>query len=382
MAAKVAHLVYSFGTGGLERVIVNLINGSHTAVDHQVITQVDDHSFSSKLAVDVPFFCIDKRDGTDLGSHWRLYKLLRKLKPDVLHTYNFGTLEYQFVAWLAGVKLLVHAEHGRESSYKKIANPAKYEYFRRLIAVFINYFVVVSPDLESWAKDRIKLSDRKLRLVYNGIDLNEFGHSRASDSVFDPSSTSAVFVSVGRLVDVKNHALLIQAFYLARKSTECGNDSGAANEAIKRARLVIVGDGPNCNALQQQVKTLGLEDSVELMGHCDDVPAVLNRATVFVLSSRYEAQPMTALEAMAYHLPIIATDVGGVSHIIENHHNGLLVASEDEQGLASALCYMLNNPAAMQEMGTNGRRLVEQSYSVEAMAGNYLQLYGVNGDSA
>ncbi len=362
MDVKVAHLVYSFGAGGLERVIVNLINQTHSEVDHQVITQTADQSFASKLTAKIPFYCINKQEGTDLASHWRLYKLLRELKPDVLHTYNFGTLEYQFVAWLAGVKLRIHAEHGRESSYKKIANPAKYEYFRRLLALFLSYFVVVSPDLKSWAQDRIKLSGKKLKLIFNGIDLNEF----AVTSIGQVSDKKC-FVSVGRLVDVKNHALLIQSFALAREKSQ----------RMRYARLVIVGDGPNHQSLLAQIQSLGLSEFVEMLGHCDDVPGILRQAVVFVLPSRYEAQPMTALEAMACQLPVIATDVGGVSHIIQDQHNGLLVASEDIEGLANALCYVLDKPQTMQRMGVNGRALVESGYSVEAMSNMYKKLYGV-----
>ena len=164
MTLKVVHLVYSFGIGGLERVIVNLINSSEDRdAVHHVVTLVDDHAFAGNLGTNATMHCLNKKEGKDLLCHVRLYRLLKSIKADVVNTYNFGTIEYHPIACLAGVPMRVHADHGRESSYKKIDNPAKYELFRKLMIPFINYYVVVSKDLEKWGRERLGLTN-KLKL--------------------------------------------------------------------------------------------------------------------------------------------------------------------------------------------------------------------------
>ncbi len=362
MPRKVAHLVYSFGMGGLERVISNLVNDSNDYdVEHVIITQIDEQSFASQLEHPVTFYCLHKKDGKDLLSHWRLWRLLREIKPDVLHTYNFGTLEYQVVAAFAGVARRVHAEHGRESSYKDIKHPAKYEVFRRLIAPFLTHFVVVSQDLYQWGLERLKLSPPKLRLVYNGISLSEFPCLKAQP---EPLRQIAC---VGRLVDVKNHALLIDAVALANQ----------IHPQFSSVGIAIVGNGPNQQKLQSQIDALGLENQVLLLGYRENVSEVLAQAQLFVLSSRYEAQPMTALEAMASGLPVICTDVGGIKYVISHGDNGMLVPSDDKHALAQALLEAFHDSDKFYEMGQRGRALVEDKFSVKAMTSAYMELYGV-----
>lgn len=377
---RVVHLVYSFGVGGLERVIANLVNFSDPdQVEHIVITQIDDTSFAGQLKHPVQFYCIDKQDGLDLSSHYRFIRLLRDIRPDVLHTYNFGTLEYHAAAFLARVKIRVHADHGMQSSYKKITNPLKYELFRRAIAKFIRYYVVVSEDLYGWATQRIHLKPPKLRLIFNGIDTAEFAHpdrQRVFDERQADVGDSRTFICVGRLVDVKNHELLIRAFARAVDS----------NPVMQRCQLKIVGDGPLLDQLNALVTELGCESHIQLLGSRDDIPALLKSADVFVLSSRYEAQPMTILEAMASGLPVIATNVGGVATVVKDQVTGMLVDSEDVAQMAMALVTAASAPERMLQYGREGVKLVNKTFSVQAMCATYNRLYGVqvnpNGDGS
>lgn len=361
MRTKVAHLVYSFGVGGLERVIANLVNETGEAVEHHIITQTPDQSFADRLSFPVHFHCLDKQDGWDIASHKALYRVLREIKPNALHTYNFGTLEYQLTAFLARVPVRVHAEHGRESSYKKIANPKKYEWFRRILSVFVDNFVVVSKDLYEWAQQKLKLRPPKLQLIYNGIDIEAFEDVALEKAAGDEFT----FIAIGRLVDVKNHSLLIDAFSKLLQSH-------AKERPIK---LLIAGDGPNREALARQIDTLGLSEKVYLLGNVDDVAVRLKSSDAFVLSSRYEAQPMTALEAMAASCPVIATEVGGVGHVLSHENNSLLVPSENSDALAQAMAFVIENPSQTKLLTSQAKEDVESHFSVRAMSQRYMSLY-------
>ena len=359
MPTKVSHLVYSFGMGGLERVIVNLANHTQdTDIEHSIITLVDDHSFATLLRPGIKLYCLNKKEGKDFSCHGRLYKLLKSIKPDVLHTYNFGCLEYQITAFFSGVKKRIHAEHGKETSYKASDRSRKNELFRRIVSPFLNYFVVVSKDLQQWARDDLNLGEKKLKLIFNGISLSEFDKTVDDDKCWQ-------FATVGRLVDVKNHSLLVDAF---ARACEIEPD-------LKNERLAIVGDGPNYDALKKQISKLELDDQITLTGYCQDIPSVLRQTKVFVLSSRYEAQPMTALEAMSCRLPVIAPKVGGVEYILENDRNGILVSPDDAEAMAKALVRAYRDPKHLNDMGDRGREIVEANYSVSCMSESYTQLY-------
>ena len=111
----VCHLIYRFDIGGLERVMVNCINGmQENNIEHVVIALTEIGEFSQHLNARVKTYQLNKKSGKDLASHWRLFKLLRQIKPNILHTYNLAALEYHPISKLAGVKGHIHAEHGRE----------------------------------------------------------------------------------------------------------------------------------------------------------------------------------------------------------------------------------------------------------------------------
>lgn len=371
VATKIVHLVYSYGTGGLERVIANLINYTQSEhVQHVIITQKPEFSFASALSYEIPMYCLHKKEGKDLASHIRLFKLLRKISPTVLHTYNFGTIEYHPIAKLAGVKRLIHAEHGRESSYKTVSHPQKYILFRRAILPFLDYFVIVSNDLYDWSEKKLHVRKKKLKLIYNGIDLNRFCRQETgleNGQLKSVNNKGLTFITVGRLVDVKNHQMLIDAFKLATEQSD----------VLANAALSMVGDGPNHADLQEQINHSGLSGQVTLLGNRTDVAELMLTSDVFLLSSKYEAQPMTVLEAMACQLPVIAPDVGGLGFLIEDGKNGKLVKPNDPQSMANALIEFAQQFDIVKEYGKAGRALVEKHFSVEAMSNQYLYLYGV-----
>ena len=373
MTIKIAHLVNSYSTGGLERVIANLINHTQSErIQHIIITKKPEFSFASALDHDIPMYSLYKKEGKDFASHFRLYKLLRKLAPDVLHTYNFGTIEYHPVAALAGVTRQVHAEHGRESTNRFLSSPRKYFLYLRAMLLFINYFVVVSDNLQEWGEQQLNVTKKKLKLIYNGIDLNRFcrqnAGSKSKDETDQPEPTGNkgfIFITVGRLVDVKNHKLLIDAFKLATEQSD----------ALKNTALNIVGDGPNHDDLQKQIDHSGLSEQVKLLGNRTNVAELLLESDVFLLSSKYEAQPMTILEAMACQLPVIVPNVGGLGFLIEDGKNGTLVKPNDIQSMADALITAVQQFDTVKDYGKAGRAFVEKHFSVEAMSKQYLSLY-------
>lgn len=359
---SVVHLVYSFNIGGLERVIANLINSSDDKkVHHVIITLVAENDFLSSLSKDISVYCLNKKPGNDFSSHMRLFNVLRKLRPDVLHSYNFGTIEYHITAFFAHVTTRIHAEHGRDGEYDAQTRRRR-TWVRKAVMPFLNFFVVVSPDLHQWAKEDLRIKEPKLQLVLNGIDTEAFG-----GGCIPFTSKTITLITVGRLAPIKNQSLLISAFDHLIKSPSIANT----------VKLIIVGEGPLHNELAEQIKRQSLEDSVVLLGPRNDVQELLKQADIFVLSSDYEAMPMTVLEAMASGLPVICTDVGGVRNIVSDLQTGLLVPADNSVALASAMKRAIENQREMIAMACRAKEAVDQKYSANAMKQRYESLYGL-----
>jgi glycosyltransferase involved in cell wall biosynthesis len=146
-------------------------------------------------------------------------------------------------------------------------------------------------------------------------------------------------------------------------------------EQHQNARFLIVGAGPLDERLRQQAESLSVSEHVFLTGPTDDVPAYLREADVYVTMSHYEGIPLATLEAMAWGVPVVASDVPGHRDLIEHGVSGLLYRLGDVGALARAICEVLDEPERARERALRARQLVEESYSVDTAASSYERLY-------
>ncbi len=201
-----------------------------------------------------------------------------------------------------------------------------------------------------------------MQLIPNGVDLTRFNPSCVNTSSCERAK---IVVCISRLRYEKGIDVLLQAWRLVQEQLP----------PVQRARLIIVGDGPLQSKLEYMAEALGIADSVEFAGLQSDVPAQLHRGEVAVLPSRWEGMPNAVLEAMACGLPCVATRMSGSEDIIQHGVNGLLVESEDYQGMAQALLTLLRDPALAQKYGHAARESVEKYYSLERITDIYVDLY-------
>jgi sugar transferase (PEP-CTERM/EpsH1 system associated) len=365
----VVHLIYRLDIGGLETLLVDTINRMPAReYRHAVVCLTDYTDFARRITrPGVELFALHKRPGLGLGSHLALFKLLRRLRPAILHTYNLGTIEYAAVALLAGVPVRVHAEHGRDASDPHGSN-RKHNLLRRLLVPVIDRYVPVSRDLERWLREVVGIPDARNRLIDNGVDTERF---RAQPLPADPAEAwqqpgAFVIGTVGRLQDVKHHAGMVDAFIRLR---------ALLPEQRDRLKLAIVGDGPLREQLERQVAAAGIGDAVFLAGARADVAPVMRSFSLFALSSIAEGTPVTLLEAMASELPVVATAVGGIPELVADGTTGTLVPPNDPERMAQALAAYVRDPALVRAHGAAARLRVEQKYSMAAMLASYLALY-------
>lgn len=342
---------------------------------HAVICLTGYTNFRQRItAQPVDFYALHKAPGLDFGWVPRLWTLLRRLKPDLVHTRNLSALEAQFVAAAAGIRNTVHGEHGRDV-FDLHGQSRKYTYLRRAAQPFVSHYIAVSRDLAGWLRDTVRVPERKIRHIYNGVDCEKF-HPRGISFETAPRPPvlpvgfapdgGVVFGSVGRMAEVKDYPTLTQAFIRMVHDHP---------EARQRARLVIVGEGVARLPCIKLLTQAGIADLAWLPGERDDIAEILRALDVFVLPSLNEGISNTLLEAQASALPVIATRVGGNVELVEDAVNGRLVAPADVTGMAQALLSYLGETAPLAEQGARARQRVLDHFSLPAMADAYASVY-------
>lgn len=367
-APLIVHLTYVLDYGGLESLMVERINRMPAGeYRHAVISLTKCTDFSTKITKpNVQLFALNKQPGLAIGLHFTLWKLLRALRPAVMHTYNMATMEYAPTALLAGVPVRISGTHGRDASDPDGSN-RKHNALRRMLVPFYDCCYSNSADLETWNRTVIGVPSHKSRLLANGIDTEKFSPSVAGKvTLAGFADDSIVIGTVGRIQDVKDHASLVDAFILLRTMLP---------ELQARLRLVIVGEGPLLPALRAKVAAAGIADAVLLPGARRDVANLLRGFDIFAMSSLAEGTPGSALEAMACALPVVGTRVGGIPEVIEDGITGTLVAPADPRAMAQALALYVRAAVLRTQHGAAGRERVLRRYNMSAMVAAYQSLY-------
>jgi L-malate glycosyltransferase len=208
------------------------------------------------------------------------------------------------------------------------------------------------------------LASNKVRVIYNGVDLERF-HSvpTVRAKLFPGTERAKLIVLVGNMhTDVKGHPTLV----------------AAASEVVShfpQAKFVLVGDGEKRKEFEAAAQSAGIANSFLFLGRRNDVPDILSACDIAVLPSAAEGMPNAVLEYMAAGLPVIASAVGGNLEVIADGANGLLVPAGDAAALSRALSRLLSDDILALRLARSGRALVEQKFSFERLTHEVGELY-------
>jgi len=360
--ARIVHVIPSLRMGGLENVALRLVEHLAPFAEQAVVTPADTGPLAKRVAAGVSVFPLGDAHRPDRWNAFRMARLFRRLRPDIVHTRNWTCIDAIIGARLAGVPAVIHGEHGREALDPEGRNRRRQQ-ARRLLAPFVTEFVTVSRDLARWLVEQVRVPARKVGTIYNGVDTDRFApgdHAAARRALGIPPDWS-VAGTVGRLDPVKDQVGLIRAFAQAAPTGS--------------SALVIAGDGPFRRELEALVNELGLGDRVWLLGERHDVPVILRALDVFVLSSIGEGISNAILEAMATGLPVIATRVGGNSELVQDGLTGRLVEPRHPEALANAITAYFDDPVCARAHGTAARERAAREFGLERMLAGYAALY-------
>ncbi len=304
--------------------------------------------------------------GRDSKALFALMRLIRRRRPDIVHTHTAkaGFLG-RWAARACGIRSILHTYHGHV--FHSYFGPGKTAFFvclERASARVTRAIITLSESLRSELTRRYHIArPEAVHVIPLGIDLR--GLSAASKEAahairlrWGGEQEASMVGIVGRLVPVKDHALFLRAAHRTA-------------EQIPGARFLIVGDGPLRSELERKARQLGLGESAVFTGWVRDLEPLYRALDLTVITSRNEGTPVSLIEALAAQCPVVATDVGGVRDLLQGGAWGRLVASGDECALAQAMIEVLRNPPDMETVS----REVRRHYGVDPMIRDTAALY-------
>lgn len=354
----VLHVVPCLARGGMELALARV---SRALKDrgfprHSVVCLKGEASIASEFDQDVLIHCVHSHTH-DLMLPLRLHRVLRDLRPSIIHARNWG-------AWpdVAMARLIGHHRVPLVFSFHGARHTVRWPLRRRLACKLLSRVTArtfaVSAAGRRVLVENAGLSAERVAVIPNGVDAQRF-YPAETRLRGKPLTIGAV----GTLDAIKNHALLVRT---------CAD---LVKEGLG-LELRIAGEGPKRQRLETLISDLGLDASVRLYGQVDNVPEFLRELDIFVLPSRTEDHPNALLEGMACALPCIATAVGGTPDTLEEGRSGILVPEGCRESLGAAIRVVATNESRRRALGDAARSRVLSHFSLERMADAYAELYG------
>ena len=283
-----------------------------------------------------------------------LTKLLRRERPHIVHVNSAKAAALgRVAAWLARVPIRVYTVHGWAFLAERGLASAAYRWAERALRPLTTVTVCVSENERRAGLAARACDERTTVVIRNGVDPVD------ADPAGAPPARPRL-VMVGRLQAPKDPLTLVRALATVR-----GRDFEA----------LLVGEGPERVAVEEEVSRLGIESAVRLLGERIDVAELLRSADIFVLSTRSEGLPLSILEAMGAGLPVVASNVGGVPELVIDGETGILVPPGDPHSLGEAIKRLLEDPPLLRRLGEAGRARVAEHFDLAAVRQAHLDLY-------
>lgn len=297
----------------------------------------------------IPILYLNKRLGFHPSIIFKVWKIVSKIEPSVIHTHVSSWIYVFFIAWIKNIKILhtIHSRPNRQEVNQLQRKLVKFLYHHNVMIP-----VAISSEIKKESLNIYDMAEEKVEMVVNPVDYDNFS------KVVPQPHDNIVYVNVARFNVVKNQSLLVKAF-------------ATAYQENRNIRLIFAGEGETFEEIKQLVNQLEMEDIITFKGNVEDVAKLFEVCDVFVLPSLSEGLPISILEAEAASLPIIASRIGGIPDIFED--NGLLFEVNDEKGLVNSILE-LSHQEIRQKYAEKSRRIAEK-YSADKVAKRYEELY-------
>ena len=355
----VMFMVTSMPVGGAETLLVNLVRGmDRSRFAPEICCTKEPGPLGEMLQTEMPVHSRMLRGKFDLRVLPRLWSLLRRRQIDAVVTVGAGDKMFwgRLAARLARVPVVMSALHST-------GWPDGVGRLNRLLTPLTDAFIGVADAHGEFLVEHEHFPCEKVHTIYNGVDTVRFIPRDATairQSLGIPQNAPVVGI-VAALRPEKNHELFLTA----------------AQQIIRRVpktRFLVIGDGPCRTSLEQLSHRLDLTRAVSFLGSRSDVPELLSALDVFALTSHNEANPVSILEALSTGCPVVAPEVGSVGETVRPGETGYLFPAGNLEALTTAVVGLLEDPAKRRQLGSQGRRFVEQHWSLDGMVHGYQAL--------
>lgn len=359
---RVMQLVLSLSPGGTERLVIEICRHLADRLESSVCCLDEPGEWAAELApLGIPVTSLSRQPGFTPRLALALAREMTARGTDVVHCHHYSPYVYGLLATVLHPRVrLVFTEHGRlsdgePSSKRRLVNP--------VLARWPSQLYAVSSDLKRHMVSEGFPASR-LQVAYNGIVVGsrpQAEQRQAARARLGVPQDAFVTGTVGRLDPVKNLSLLLRAHALVRADHP-------------DAHLVVIGDGPEREALHAEARALDLADSVVFAGYRADVRALMPAFDAYANTSTYEGVSLTILEAMAARVPVVATNVGGNPEVVVDHETGRLVVGH-AHAVSAALLELARHPLSRHRMGEAARWRVKRHFSIDRMVEQYADAY-------
>lgn len=377
MTIRVLHIITTLGRGGAERQLVNLAcNTDGAEFTHTICYLRPPSDFAPELKaagrevinLNLP------RKVPWIYAPARLVPILRENDPHIIQTWLFEADLAARLSTLTRSIPIINTLHLTSYEPGTIAAgnwpPRKVEVLRQIDRLTSRWsrplFIAVSEAVKKSAMRNLGLPDENVRVIYNSIDQTTLNCEpdevrRLREEMRIPAD-AFVFINVGRLAPQKGQSIALKAFQLVAAE-------------LSNTYLVLVGEGPEAEALEALARELNITDRVRFMGRRTDVGACLEMSNVFIFPSLFEGFPLAPIEAMLKGVPCIAASIEPVLELFADGETGVLVEPGSERGMAAAMMKLYAQPDLRQRLSANARALAMERFDSSTGLRAWEQLY-------
>ena len=365
VSVKILHVVPSFGLGGMEKVLCSVMNSLPPEREQEVLS-LDGERGASKWIRRRNIRLVDfHRPRGNVRFLKALFRFLRQSKPALLMTYNWGATDAIWLGRLAGIKTIIHNEHGFNVD-EAMSTQWKRNAVRFIVYRLVTKIIVVSVDLGTMMQNQFKLKARKVLFIPNGVDTdyyspNDDERERVRRELGLKESDLVVGFS-GRLDPVKNFPFLMEVFERCVR----------ADPSFK---LVLIGDGPERNFIERFCSENHLRDRVVFVGQRETVLPYLRALDVFLLTSFREQMPMGMLETMSVGVPVVASAVGEIPSILKGSKAGFVFECRADPPVFAQSLLKMKNAEIRNRMGEAARGIVLNRFQEKIMIQKYTEVF-------
>lgn len=364
---KVLHLISGGDTGGAKTHIIALLKGLNKRMDAKVICFIEDTFYQDALEEGVPIQVFKQKSRSDMSVIRRLVEEIEENGYDIIHCHGARA---NLIAYFLARKVkkpfitTIHSDFNldfKDNFYKRIV----YTTLNKLALKRFDYYIAISDAFKDMLVER-GFKEKDIFTVYNGIDMDKtIEHAEKEEFLrkYSIEDGQKIFVGIiARLDKVKDH----DTFLKAAREVSLENSN---------VEFILAGEGNDEKRLKDMASDLGIKEKVHFIGFLKDQYSFYNAIDINVLTSLSESFPYAVLEGALMKKPIITTNVGGLSKLVEDDVNGYLIKVGDYKNLADRILKLANDNDLMRELGLKLYEKVKNNYSSESLAEVHKEIY-------